>query len=123
MSKNLAMHNGTDVRIVAVERETPKFIILLGGYKFKKIGNPTPNKVAVGWGNGTFNSYVLSEVDSDVVKNKISTMKRKNNTRDILASIEKKFPTSSWSNQNNYLTLEQAKHLNEYLDLGLEIEE
>lgn len=124
MNKNLAMHNGTDVRIVAVERETPKFIIILGvRTKFKKIGNATPDKIAVGWGGGTFGNYVLSEVDSDVIKNKNLTENRKNATRDILKSIEKNFPTSLWSGQNKYLTLEQAKHINEYLDLGLEIGE
>lgn len=116
------MHKSTDVRIVTVEKETPKFYIV-GGEKFKKLDEQNPDKLAFGWGSGIWSDYVLSEIDSDVIKEKNLTEKRKNATRDIFKSIEKKFPTSSWSGQNNYLTLEQAKHLNEYLNLGLEIEE
>lgn len=118
------MHKNTDVRIVEV-RETPKFYIIGGNVKFRKINNPTPDRVGELYSNGTsFNGYTLSEIGSSVVQRKLAWIDCKNQTQEVMRAINKKFEYNAWRpNDMQHLTLEQAKHLNEYLNLGLEIDE
>ena len=111
----VALHHGSDIRIVDVEKETPKFYIVRGE-KFKKVESPTPDCIAEG--------YILSEVDSDIIKTKIQKARDRHNTGNLVSAIAKKFQTSAWVESNNhFMTHEQAKHLNEYLNLGLELKE
>ena len=119
----VALHHGSDIRIVDVEKETPKFYIVRGE-KFKKVESPTPDCIAEGYGSGTFKRYILSEVDSDIIKTKIQKERDRHNTGNLVSAIAKKFQTSAWVESNNhFMTHEQAKHLNEYLNLGLELKE
>lgn len=122
--KKLALHSGYNVRIVEV-KETPKFYIYDDRVKFRKIENPTPKRVGELYSNRSgFNGYTLSEINSELVQTKLAWAKQKEVTQDIVRAISEKFEYNSWQPEAmQHLTNEQAKHLNEYLELGLEIKE
>lgn len=124
MDKQVALHNGYDVHIIEV-RETPKMYVTRNGVRFKKVSKPTPDRIGELLSNGSeLNGFVMSEVDSDVVKKKLDWNKSKNLTQQLTKAIVEKFECNLWKpEQMNHLTIEQAKHLNEYLSLGLDIKE
>lgn len=124
MYKKVAIHNGFDVRIVEV-KETPKMLIMPDGVRFKKYNNPTPDCIGELLSNGSgLNGYTISEVDSEVVKKKIEWNKNKGDTQRFVEAIRKKYSYNPWRpSEMEHITLEQIKHINEYLSLGMEIEE